>query len=126
MDCGIPFCSWGCPVSNNMPEFQDAIYKGDWKEANTVLSQTNNFPEVTGRVCPAPCEHACTLNIHEEPVTIRENECATVEKAFEMGYIQPEPPKVRTGKKVAVIGFRTSWFIMCRPVKQVGTRSNCF
>jgi len=104
MDCGIPFCSWGCPVSNNMPEFQDAIYKGDWKEAIKVLSQTNNFPEITGRVCPAPCEHACTLNIHEEPVTIRENECATVEKAFELGYIIPQPPKVRTGKKVAVIG----------------------
>lgn len=104
MDCGIPFCSWGCPVSNNMPEFQDAIYKGDWKEAITVLSQTNNFPEVTGRVCPAPCEHACTLNIDEEPVTIRENECATVEKGFELGYIQPQIPEVRTGKKIAVIG----------------------
>lgn len=104
MDCGIPFCSWGCPISNNMPEFQDAIYNGDWKEAITVLSQTNSFPEVTGRVCPAPCEHACTLNIDEEPVTIRENECATVEKGFELGYITPQPPKVRTGKKIAVIG----------------------
>ena len=104
MDCGIPFCSWGCPVSNNMPEFQDAMYKGDWKEAVSVLSQTNNFPEVTGRVCPAPCEHACTLNIHEEPVTIRENECATIEKGFELGYITPQPPKKRTGKKIAVIG----------------------
>lgn len=104
MDCGIPFCSWGCPIGNNMPEFQDAIYRGDWKEAIEVLSQTNAFPEITGRVCPAPCEHACTLNIHEEPVTIRENECATVEKAFAMGYIIPQPPKVRTGKKVAVIG----------------------
>lgn len=104
MDCGIPFCSWGCPINNNMPEFQDAIYKGDWKDAITVLSQTNSFPEVTGRVCPAPCEHACTLNIHEEPVTIRENECATVEQAFERGYIVPKPPKFRTGKKVAVIG----------------------
>jgi glutamate synthase (NADPH/NADH) small chain len=104
MDCGIPFCSWACPVSNNMPEFQDAIYRGNWKEAITVLSQTNNFPEVTGRVCPAPCEHACTLNIQEEPVTIRENECATVEKAFELGYIVPQPPETRTGKKVAVIG----------------------
>jgi len=104
MDCGIPFCSWGCPISNNMPEWQDAIYRGDWEEAITVLSQTNSFPEVTGRVCPAPCEHACTLNIHEEPVTIRENECATVDQAFERGYIKPNPPKLRTGKKVAVIG----------------------
>ncbi len=104
MDCGIPFCSWGCPINNNMPEWQDAIYKGDWKDAITVLSQTNSFPEITGRVCPAPCEHACTLNIDEQPVTIRENECATVEQAFERGYIVPRPPKFRTGKKVAVIG----------------------
>lgn len=104
MDCGIPFCSWGCPINNNMPEWQDAIYRGDWKDAITVLSQTNSFPEITGRVCPAPCEHACTLNIHEEPVTIRENECATVEQAFDRGYIVPRPPKFRTGKKVAVIG----------------------
>lgn len=104
MDCGIPFCSWGCPINNNMPEWQDAIYRGDWKDAITVLSQTNSFPEVTGRVCPAPCEHACTLNIHEEPVTIRENECATVEQAFERELIVPRPPKFRTGKKVAVIG----------------------
>lgn len=104
MDCGIPFCSWGCPINNNMPEWQDAIYRNDWKEAITVLSQTNSFPEVTGRVCPAPCEHACTLNIHDEPVTIRENECATVEQAFERNLIVPKPPKFRTGKKVAVIG----------------------
>ncbi len=104
MDCGIPFCSWGCPVNNNMPEWQDAIYRGNWKEAISVLSATNSFPEVTGRICPAPCEHACTLNIHEEPVTIRENECATVEQAFERGLIVPRPPKFRTGKKVAVIG----------------------
>jgi glutamate synthase (NADPH) small chain len=104
MDCGVPFCSWGCPINNNMPEWQDAIFRGDWKEGISVLSQTNSFPEVTGRVCPAPCEHACTLNIHEEPVTIRENECATVEQAFDRGYIVPRPPKFRTGKKVAVIG----------------------
>ncbi len=104
MDCGVPFCSWGCPINNNMPEWQDAIYRGNWQEAITILSQTNSLPEITGRVCPAPCEHACTLNIDKEPVTIRENECATVEKAFEMGYITPRPPKFRTGKKVAVIG----------------------
>ncbi|MBN1119336.1 MAG: glutamate synthase subunit beta [Bacteroidales bacterium] len=104
MDCGVPFCSWGCPINNNMPEWQDAIYRGDWDEAIKILSQTNNFPEVTGRVCPAPCEHACTLNIHEQPVTIRENECATVEQAFERGLIKAQPPKFRTGKKVAVIG----------------------
>jgi glutamate synthase (NADPH/NADH) small chain len=104
MDCGIPFCQYSCPVSNNMPEFQDAIYKGDWKEAIDILQSTNNFPEFTGRICPAPCEKGCVLNIHEEPVTIRENECATVEKGFNLGYIKPNPPKKRTGKKVAVIG----------------------
>jgi glutamate synthase (NADPH/NADH) small chain len=104
MDCGVPFCSWGCPINNNMPEWQDAIYRGDWEEAIKILSQTNSLPEITGRVCPAPCEHACTLNINESPVTIRENECATVDQAFERGLIKPRPPRFRTGKKVAVIG----------------------
>ncbi len=104
MDCGIPFCQYSCPVSNNMPEFQDAIYKGDWKDAIDILQSTNNFLEFTGRICPAPCEKGCVLNIHEEPVTIRENECATVEKGFNLGYIKPNPPKKRTGKKIAVIG----------------------
>ena len=104
MDCGVPFCQWGCPVMNNMPEWQDAIYRGDWKEAIDNLHVTNNFPEFTGRICPAPCENACTLNIHKSPVTIRENEAAAAEQAFKLGFIQPQPPKYRTGKKVAVIG----------------------
>lgn len=104
MDCGIPFCQWSCPVSNTMPEWQDAMYRGNWKEAITILHSTNNFPEFTGRICPAPCEKGCVLNIHEEPVTIRENECAAIEKAFQLGYVVPQIPKFRTGKKVAVIG----------------------
>lgn len=104
MDCGIPFCHWGCPVDNLIPEWNDLLYKGDWKGAYKRLNATNNFPEFTGRICPAPCEHACVLNINHEPVTIRENEVAIVEKAFSEGYIKPEPPKYRTGKKVAVIG----------------------
>ena len=104
MDCGIPFCQWGCPVMNNMPEWQDAIFRGDWKEAIDLLHVTNNFPEFTGRICPAPCEHACTLNIHQQPVTIRENEASAAEKGFELGYIVPNPPKNRTSKKVAVVG----------------------
>lgn len=104
MDCGIPFCQWSCPIANTMPEWQDAIFKGNWKEGIQILHRTNNFPEFTGRICPAPCEKGCVLNIHKEPVTIRENECATIEHAFELGYIQPNPPKKRTGKKVAVIG----------------------
>ncbi len=104
MDCGVPFCQWGCPVMNNMPEWQDAIYKGDWENAIIGLHETNNFPEFTGRICPAPCEAACTLNIHKEPVTIRENEAAAAEKGFDLGFIRPEPSKKRTGKKIAVIG----------------------
>jgi glutamate synthase (NADPH/NADH) small chain len=104
MDCGIPFCQWACPLGNTMPEFQDAIYKGNWEEAIKILHYTNNFPEFTGRICPALCEKSCVLNIHKEPVTIRENECAAAEKGFALKYIKPVPPKVRTGKKVAVIG----------------------
>jgi glutamate synthase (NADPH/NADH) small chain len=104
MDCGIPFCHWGCPVDNLIPEWNDLLYKGDWKGASERLHSTNNFPEFTGRICPAPCEHSCVLNIDEEPVTIRENEVAIVERAFAEGYILPAPPETRTGKKVAVIG----------------------
>ena len=104
MDCGVPFCHWSCPVDNLIPEWNDLLYKGDWKSAYLKLNATNNFPEFTGRICPASCEHACVLNINQEPVTIRENEVAVVEKAFSEGYIKPSPPKFRTGKKVAVIG----------------------
>ncbi len=104
MDCGIPFCHWACPVINLIPEWQDMLYKGEWKKASDLLHATNNFPEITGRICPAPCEDACVLTLHEAPVTIRENEAAIVEMAFREGYIRPKPPKVRTGKKVSVIG----------------------
>lgn len=104
MDCGVPFCHWGCPVGSKIPEWQDALFRVNDREAYEILHSTNSFPEFTGRVCPAPCEKGCVLNIHNEPVTIRENECATVERAFANGYIVPNPPKVRTGKKVAVIG----------------------
>ncbi len=104
MDCGVPFCQWGCPVDNLIPEWNEKLYRGDWKAAIDLLHSTNNFPEFTGRICPAPCEHSCVLNIGEEPVTIRENEVAIVERAFAEGYIQPNPPKHRTGKRVAVIG----------------------
>ncbi len=104
MDCGIPFCHWGCPVGSKIPEWQDALYRGETAEAYYILESTNSFPEITGRVCPAPCEKACVLEIHEEPVTIRENECATVEQAFDAGIIKPAPPKRRTGRKVAVVG----------------------
>ena len=104
MDCGVPYCHWICPVDNLIPEWNDLLYKGDWKAAYDRLYATNNFPEFTGRICPALCEHSCVLNINNEPVTIRENEVAIVEKAFAEGYLKPVPPKRRTGKKVAVIG----------------------
>lgn len=104
MDCGIPYCHWSCPVDNLIPEWNELLYKGDWKEAYQRLAATNNFPEFTGRICPASCEHACVLTIGFEPVTIRENEVAIAERAFLEGYVKPEPPEKRTGKKVAVIG----------------------
>jgi glutamate synthase (NADPH/NADH) small chain len=104
MDCGIPFCHWGCPLGNKMPEWQDLIYKGKWKEGIENLHETNNFPDFTGRICPAPCEKSCVLALHEAPVTIRENECAVTEIGFTEGIIKPQPPKTRTGKKVAIIG----------------------
>jgi len=104
MDCGIPFCHSSCPVESNIPEWQDAVYRGKWDEAYDLLSATNSFPEFTGRVCPAPCEKSCVLAIHEEAVTIRENECSIVEKAFDMGHVVEQIPAKRTGKKIAVIG----------------------
>ena len=104
MDCGIPYCHWSCPVDNLIPEWNDLLYKGLWKAAFERLNATNNFPEVTGRICPASCEHACVLNIGKDPVTIRENEVAIVERAFAEGYIKPSPPLKRSGKSVAVIG----------------------
>lgn len=104
MDCGVPFCHWACPVSNNMPEWQDAIFRDDWQKAYDMLSETNNFPEFTGRVCPALCEASCVLSLNDDAVTIRNNELSVIEKAFAEGYVKPEPPKTRSGKKVAVVG----------------------
>lgn len=120
MDCGIPFCHWGCPVDNLIPEWNDLLYKGDWKGAYARLNSTNNFPEFTGRICPAPCEHACVLNINQETVTIRENEAAIVEKAFSEGYIKPVIPKFRTGKRVAVIGSGPAGMAAADQLNQAG------
>lgn len=104
MDCGIPFCHSGCPLGNLIPDFNDKVYKGKWKEAAEILHSTNNFPEFTGRLCPAPCEEACVLGINEDPVSIENIEKNIVETAFTEGWITAKPPKVRTDKKVAVIG----------------------
>ncbi|WP_418509160.1 glutamate synthase subunit beta [Corallibacter sp.] len=104
MDCGIPFCHSGCPLGNLIPDFNDKVYNGKWKEAAEILHATNNFPEFTGRLCPAPCEEACVLGINEDPVTIENIEKNIVEEAFKNGWITAKPPKSRTGKKVAVIG----------------------
>ena len=104
MDCGVPFCNNGCPVNNNIPDFNDAVYRGDWREAIDILHSTNNFPEMTGRICPAPCESACTLGINADPVGIKSLERAIIDKAGEKGWVVPQPAAVKTGKKVAVVG----------------------
>jgi glutamate synthase (NADPH) small chain len=104
MDCGTPFCNSGCPVNNVIPDFNDLVYQQDWKNAWTVLDSTNNFPEFTGRICPAPCEAACTLNFNDDPVGIKSLEHAIIDRAWEHGWVQPRAPRIKTGKKVAVVG----------------------
>ena len=120
MDCGVPFCHWACPLGNKAPEWNDALYKGDWELAYRLLSTTNPFPEFTGRICPALCEKACILNrFNHEPTTNREDECAIVEAAFREGYIQPRVP-VRNGKKVAVIGAGPAGLAAANALNQMG------
>lgn len=104
MDCGVPFCHSGCPLGNNIPDFNEAVYQGRWEDAIQILSSTNNFPDFTGRICPAPCEASCVLSINKAPVTIEYIEKTIAEKAFELGYIKPTPPKKRTGKRIAIVG----------------------
>ena len=104
MNCGIPYCHNGCPVNNQIPDWNDLAYRGEWQEAARNLLSTNNFPEFTGRVCPAPCEASCTLNIQDTPVTIKTIECAIIDRAFAEGWIHPEPPATKSGKSVAVVG----------------------
>jgi glutamate synthase (NADPH) small chain len=104
MNCGIPYCHSGCPVNNQIPDWNDLVYRGDWENAIVNLHSTNNFPEFTGRVCPAPCEASCTLNLTDNPVTIKTIECAIADRAWEEGWIAPEPPSKHTGKRVAIVG----------------------
>jgi glutamate synthase (NADPH/NADH) small chain len=104
MDCGIPFCQSGCPVHNIIPDWNDLVYRHQWRQALDVLHSTNNFPEFTGRVCPAPCEAACTLNINDDPVGIKSIEHFIIDKGWEEGWVHPQPSPARTGKRVAVVG----------------------
>jgi len=104
MDCGIPYCHNGCPINNIIPDWNDLVYQNKWQEALEVLHSTNNFPEFTGRICPAPCEAACTLNLNDQPVTIKSIECSIIDKGWENGWIKPQTPKHRSGKRVAIVG----------------------
>ena len=104
MDCGIPFCQTGCPVNNIIPDWNDLVYRDHWRDALEILHSTNNFPEFTGRVCPAPCEAACTLNINDDPVAIKSIEQAIIDKGWDEGWVKPQLPARKTGKKVAVVG----------------------
>ena len=120
MNCGIPFCMSGCPLGNVIPEFNDAVYKEEWKKAYDILSTTNPFPEFTGRICPAPCEGSCVLGINELPVTIEEVEKNIIEIAYQNGYVKPRLPLKRTGKKVAVIGSGPSGLAAAEKLNQLG------
>jgi glutamate synthase (NADPH/NADH) small chain len=120
MDCGIPFCNTGCPVNNIIPDWNDLVYRGKWREAIEVLHSTNNFPEFTSRICPAPCEAACTLNIPQTPVGIKSIERAIIDKAGENGWVVPQPPQHKTGKKVAVVGSGPAGLAAAQQLARVG------
>ncbi len=121
MDCGIPFCQgMGCPVENLIPEFNELIYRNRWREALEVLHSTNNFPEFTGRVCPAPCEPACVVAIHDDPVSIKQIELQIVEKGFEQGWVEPQPPSQETGRRVAVVGSGPSGLACAQQLRRAG------
>jgi glutamate synthase (NADPH) small chain len=122
MDCGIPYCHTGCPVNNIIPEWNDLVYNDRWQEALHVLHSTNNFPEFTGRICPAPCEESCTLNIDDAPVTIKTIECAIVDKGWEEGWVKPQIPKHKTGKRVAVVGSGPAGLACAQQLARAGHR----
>jgi glutamate synthase (NADPH/NADH) small chain len=126
MDCGIPFCIHGCPVNNIIPDWNDLVYRQDWKAAIDVLHSTNNFPEFTGRVCPAPCEEACVLRINEDPVGIKSIEHAIIDKAWEEGWVRAQPPAHKTGKKVAIIGSGPAGLACAQQLARVGHEITVF
>ncbi|MEI2415442.1 glutamate synthase subunit beta [Orrella sp. JC864] len=120
MDCGIPFCNTGCPVNNIIPDWNDLVYRNQWRQALDVLHSTNNFPEFTGRICPAPCEAACTLNINSEPVGIKSIEHAIIDHGWQQGWVVPQPPTRKTGKKVAVVGSGPSGLACAQQLARAG------
>ncbi len=126
MDCGIPFCQTGCPVNNIIPDWNDLVFRGDWKQAIDTLHSTNNFPEFTGRVCPAPCEAACTLNINDDAVGIKSIEHAIIDKAWEMGWVVPQAASQKTGKKVAVVGSGPAGLAAAQQLARVGHEVTVF
>src|SRR5437762_12780289 len=135
MNCGIPYCHGtgsvepgtpGCPVNNQIPDWNDLVYTGNWEEAARNLHSTNNFPEVTGRVCPAPCEASCTLNIDDNPVTIKTIECAIADRAFAEGWVKPEPPSAKSGKRVAIAGSGPAGLACAQQLARVGRDVHVF
>ena len=120
MDCGVPFCHWACPLGNRIPEWQDHLHKGEWIKAMQILTSTNDFPEFTGRICPALCEKSCVLSLQQSSLTCRENEVAIIEKAFLEGYIKPTPPATRTGKRVAVVGSGPAGLTVANRLNKLG------
>ncbi|WP_036258288.1 glutamate synthase subunit beta [Methylocapsa aurea] len=126
MNCGIPYCHTGCPVNNQIPDWNDLVYRSDWEEASRNLHSTNNFPEFTGRVCPAPCEASCTLNLNDNPVTIKTIECAIVDRAFANGWVAPEIASVKTGKKVAVVGSGPAGLAAAQQLARAGHEAHVF
>ncbi len=126
MNCGIPYCHTGCPVNNQIPDWNDLVYHSDWEEASRNLHSTNNFPEFTGRVCPAPCEAACTLNLTDAPVTIKTIECTIVDRAFANGWVKPEPAERKTGKRVAIVGSGPAGLACAQQLARAGHEVHVF
>ena len=120
MDCGIPFCTTGCPVNNIIPDWNDLVYRGNWKQALDVLHSTNNFPEFTGRICPAPCESACTLTINNDAVGIKSIEHAIIDKGWEEGWVMPQPAQTKSGKRIAVVGSGPAGLACAQQLARVG------
>src|SRR5262245_53989880 len=126
MDCGVPFCNNGCPLGNIIPDWNDLVYRGKWREALERLHRTNNFPEFTGRICPAPCESACVLGINDDPVTIEFIEKTIAERGFAEGWVVPEPPKTRSGKRVAVVGSGPAGLAAAQQLNRAGHHVTLF